>query len=320
MKKSYLIVFLLFLAVIIVVVIVGDFGSTKLENRPGNQYELDVDEFKAVDPSLITYRETKNYMIQAEHVAGIAYSDNKLYVVGDQFLQVIHPDGTQIFKTSLPDHPTCVEVSDNGLIIVGFRNFIGKYSEKGEQIWIVDTLGSKSVITAVAIKDPLVFVADAGKRIVHRYNMEGEYLDSFEGKTGGKDLHGFIIPSANFDLKVNNDGELWVVNPGKHSLENYTDDGKLRAHWENSSVKIDGFSGCCNPAHIALLPDGSFVTSEKLLVRIKVYKPSGEFLAVVAPPTLFEEDGKAPDIAVDDNGSVYALDYYQNKIRVFEPK
>ena len=104
-------------------------------------------------------------------------------------------------------------------------------------------------------------MADAVNRSVHRFDISGKYLDSFEGKTGGQDLHGFIVPSPYFDLKVNGDGELWVINPGKHAFENYTDDGELRSYWENNSMKVDGFSGCCNPAHIAFLPDGSFITS-----------------------------------------------------------
>jgi hypothetical protein len=156
--------------------------------------------------------------------------------------------------------------------------------------------------------------------MVLRYDFQGNLSGNFGGKTGGKDFYGFIVPSANFDLDINDDGELWVVNPGKHALENYTAEGDLRGYWENSSLKVDGFSGCCNPAHMAFLPDGSFVTSEKGLVRIKIHKPSGEFLSVVAPPSLFAKDGKAPDLAIDEQGGIYALDYEKRTIRLFQPK
>jgi hypothetical protein len=105
-----------------------------------------------------------------------------------------------------------------------------------------------------------------------------------------------------------------------HSLENYTEDGNLREHWNNTSMMTEGFSGCCNPAHFTFLPDGRFVTSEKGLVRVKTYKPSGEFDAVVAAPIKFTNEGKAPDIATDAAGNVYALDFDKKMIRVFEPK
>jgi len=68
------------------------------------------------------------------------------------------------------------------------------------------------------------------------------------------------------------------------------------------------------------LEDGSFVTSEKGLVRIKIYKSSGEFLGVVAPPTKFDDkiEGQAPDVAVDNKGNIYALDFDRKVLRVFE--
>jgi hypothetical protein len=145
-------------------------------------------------------------------------------------------------------------------------------------------------------------------------------MGEIEGKSGNDQIHGFIIPSPYFDLAFNPSGELWVVNPGKHTLENYTVDGKLRTWWEATSIKIEGFSGCCNPAHFAFLPDGSFVTSEKGLVRIKTYNPSGEFNNVVAAPLKFKEEGHAPDLAVDDQGNIYALDLDKKMIRLFVKK
>jgi len=117
---------------------------------------------------------------------------------------------------------------------------------------------------------------------------------------------------------VNQFGELWVVNPGMHAIENYTDDGKLRGFWEKSSMNIDGFAGCCNPAEMTIQADGSFITSEKGMVRIKVYDPSGELRSVVAGPDKFMEEGKAPEVAVDNNGVIYALDFDKNTIRIFE--
>lgn len=320
MKKLGIILFLILLAAVMIIIVVGDFKSTRLDNRPGNQYELNIDEYKVVDPSLIAYKETKNYTIQADSVNGIAYSRQKIYIVADQFLQVFDLKGKQLLKVNLPDPPKCLDVTKDGTIMIGFKDHIGMFSENGEQIWMAERINSQSVITAVTVKGKVIFVADAGNRAVHRYNISGNYLDSFEGKTGGKDLHGFIIPSANFDLKINEEGELWVVNPGKHALENYTEEGELRAFWENNSLKVDGFSGCCNPAHFTFLPDGSFVTSEKGIVRIKIHKPSGEFLSVVAAPEKFKEDGKAPDITADENGNIYALDYDRKIIRLFALK
>jgi 6-phosphogluconolactonase (cycloisomerase 2 family) len=119
-------------------------------------------------------------------------------------------------------------------------------------------------------------------------------------------------------MVVNSFEELWVVNPGMHALENYTDEGELRGYWQHASMDIEGFTGCCNPAHVAVLEDGSFVTSEKGMVRVKVYNASGSLQSVVAPPSKFKDNGKAPDVAVDSKDHIYALDYDKNRIRIFE--
>ena len=83
-------------------------------------------------------------------------------------------------------------------------------------------------------------------------------------------------------------------------------------------MEIDGFTGCCNPAEIAIMNDGSFITGEKGLVRIKIYDPSGKLLSVVAPPEIFKEDGRAPEITFNTKGIIYALDFDRNVIRLFE--
>ena len=166
----------------------------------------------------------------------------------------------------------------------------------------------------------MVFVADAGNRRILKYDTHGFLEGQFDGKRNADDAHGFVIPSEYFDLAVFDD-ELWVVNTGMHTLENYTDEGNLRGYWEKSSLKIDGFGGCCNPAHIAIDAQGNFITSEKGLVRIKIYKPSGELIGVVAPPNKFSKKAYyAPEVAVNEQGVIYALDFETNMIRIFEKK
>jgi hypothetical protein len=196
-----------------------------------------------------------------------------------------------------------------------FLSWMNREMLKGE--W--EPLEENSLLTGIALTKNDVFLADAGNRRVLRYSHVGERIGTFDGKAGDGVLHGFIIPSPTFDLAVNNDEELWVVNPGMHALENYTFDGKLRGYWKKSGVNPEGFSGCCNPSYFTFLGDGRFVTSEKGLVRVKVYKPSGELEGLVAAPVKFAAEGKAPDVAADSRNNVYLLDFDRKIIRVFEP-
>lgn len=319
MKNKGIVIFLIVLAVVIVAIIAGEYLSDKPDKTGPNPFEYNVDNFKTVDSTLIHYKESKNYRITFENPVAITVSDEKIYLAGDSKIQIIGLDGSLIQEIALTGKPQAIEVA-NGQIFISIENAIHVFSESGELLKTWPALADSALVTSIAASATSVFVADAGNRKVHRYNHNGQLLASFDGKAAEGELHGFIIPSPYFDLDINTDGDLWVVNPGLHSLENYTEEGNLREHWNNTSMLIEGFSGCCNPAHFCFLPDGRFLTSEKGLVRIKIHKKSGEFDCVVAAPTKFKAEGEAPDIAVDEAGNVYALDFDKKMIRVFEPK
>jgi hypothetical protein len=316
-KRSMTVVILLILAVILGVILF-DFLGNRPDRRGANPYALEIDEYFEVDEALIGYRETRNFSLGGFTATGICYHAGRLVLVGDSLLLVVGTDGTRELDFRIPPGPTCV-LADNESYYVGYTNGVVKFDRTGNLLGNWGGLGDRAVVTSLAIKDDRVYVADAGNRRVVIFNTAGEMLGEFEGKSVTEAGHGFIIPSASFDLAVNSYGELWVVNPGKHAIENYSDDGRMRGFWQQSSMSIEGFSGCCNPAEITVMEDGSFVTSEKGVVRIKIYDQSGRLRTVVAPPALFKKEGQAPEICVDVDQRVYALDFDRNTIRVFEP-
>ncbi len=319
MKNKGIIIFLIVLAVVIIAIIAGDYLSGRPDKSAPNPFAYDVNDFKNVPEELIHFKESKNFKLGFEQATSITIDSNKLFVTGDKKLQVIDLSGKLLSEIILQDTPKTVEVY-NDKIYVSVNNQILVYDLNGSLLNEWENSGENSMITAISVIENNVFVADAGRRKVIRYSLQGEKLVEFDGKADEGVVHGFIIPSPYFDLDINADGDLWVVNPGLHALENYTEDGNLREHWNNTTMQTEGFSGCCNPAHFTFLPDGRFVTSEKGLVRIKTYKPSGEFEGVVAAPSKFKDEGEAPDIATDSQGNIYALDFDKKMIRVFEPK
>jgi hypothetical protein len=324
MKKRGLTIVILVILTVIIAVIVVDFLNNRPDRRGANPYALEVDQYKEVDPELISHKETRKFDLGLLIASDIAYFDHKLYVSGNSSMVILPMDGSPADMMEIIPHATCLEVDEQN-IFIGSDKHVAKYNHAGELLQEWTALDERSVITNLAVKDDHIYVADAGNRRIVIYNREGEITGEFEGKADSDEGHGFIIPSANFDLVVNSFGELWVVNPAKHALENYSDDGRLRGYWQNSSMEIDGFLGCCNPARITTLEDGSFVTSEKGLVRIKIHDQSGKLLSVVAPPALFDTGGnvndetKAPAICADEKDVIYALDFETDMIRVFEP-
>ncbi len=320
MQKKIIAVFVIVLVVVVVILVVVDYSSTRPDRRAGNPYSFPVDTYTAVDPALVTYREVKQFIINAEKPEAIGYLKGNIYLLADHRLQVLDMTGKQVVDKTFADEPRCIAIPSHDTLIIGFDNYICITDGSGNVLFTSKPVADSSIFTSVASNGNTIYVADAGKQRVVLFTMEAFKKGEFEGESGSSSLHGFIVPSPYFDLAISPMNELWVVNPGMLALQSYDDRGSLMNHWEKASSDIDGFSGCCNPAHIAFLPEGQFVTSEKGLVRIKIYDPYGEFMAVVAPPDKFTQEGEAPDIAVDENGNILALDYDKKMIRVFEPK
>jgi DNA-binding beta-propeller fold protein YncE len=182
-------------------------------------------------------------------------------------------------------------------------------------------LGPRSLITGIAATDGHVFLANAGERVVLDCDPSGRVLRRI-GETGGEGEggEGFKVPSPYFDLAVGPGKVLWIVNPGRRRVEAWSFEGCAGFWWGRASPAIEDFSGCCNPAHLAIGPDGTFVTAEKGLVRVKTYTAEGRFRSVVAPPAAFAKESGPPDVAMDSAGRVLVLDPGARTVRVFAPR
>jgi hypothetical protein len=99
-------------------------------------------------------------------------------------------------------------------------------------------------------------------------------------------------------------------------VEGFTHRGEFETVWGKGSSSVADFFGCCNPAQLAVLPDGNFVTAEKGLPRVKVYSRDGRFQTVVAGPSQLTDT--PADLAADHRGRVLVLDGRAAKVRVFE--
>jgi hypothetical protein len=315
MNKNLLTILLLLLVGVIVFFVIYESSSSRVENRSENQFEYSTDEFEDVAGSLIKYKEIRQIKLSGDPKA-IGWFNKQIYLLEGSQLKVISEKGTLLKAIGLTESANCLQVMDDGMILIAYKSRFGIFNSDLEMMLESESENEKAIFTSITRLDKEIFVADAGNRKVHRFSMDGKKLSDFEGVSGAESLHGFIIPSPYFDMGVNHENELWVVNPGMHTFQNYSPEGDLIRFWRKSSVEIDGFSGCCNPAHFTFLYDGSIITSEKGMPRIKVLNPDGELLAVVAPPEKFDGD-QAPDVIADRLGNVYALDYDKKMVRIF---
>lgn len=320
MKNKLTLWFLVVLLLVVVGFMAKDlFVSKNTTNE--NVYEYDLKELRKVDPSKISHKEVKQIKIQAKELHGIAIdSKDQIYVSTDDAILILNAKGEKINSLKVRGEARCLTIADNGNVLVGMRNRVDIRKPDGSLRNSFLIAGEKAFITSLAIDGENIYVADAGQKIVHHYNIDGKKIKEIGGKNTEAGIKGFVIPSPFFDLLMGRQGELWVVNPGRHAFEAYNSKGDQISAWERTSMSIEGFSGCCNPANIAMLSDGSFVTVEKGLERVKIHLPSGDVKSVVAAPEMFEAGTIGIDLAVDSEDRIYVLDPVKSMIRIFEAK
>ena len=294
----------------------------------------DLKELSAIDPALIKYREAGKIEIKSQYLylRAIAVGpEDRIYLAADNSIQVFSRDADRLSELKLNGSPRCLTITDDGTIYVGMIDHVEIYDPRGTRRVNWDNPGQNAVFTSIAVSGNDVFVADAGNRVILRYDTSGKLLRRIGKRDESRNIPGFTVPSPYFDVAVSPDGLLRVANPGEHRVDAYTFDGDFEFAWGNPSMAIDGFCGCCNPANFAMLPDGRFVTCEKGLPRIKVYGADGSFESVVAGADSFTENRAAcssnglsncrkggMDVAVDSNGRVLVMDPVERVVRIFE--
>ena len=301
-------------------------------SRLGKGFQYNIEDLVKVDPKLILYEE-RGGPIQTGFTAShgvVADPKGAIYVAGDRAIRKLSDQGAVLGQIDLAGEPGCLAVLADGTVYAGLKDHVEIYDGQGQRQGSWDSLGPNAHLTSIAVSGQDVFVADAGNRIVIRYDTSGNLVTEIGKKDSSRNVPGFVIPSPYFDLLVSQDGLLRVVNPGRRRVEAYTFDGDIEFWWGTSSVAIEGFVGCCNPVNIATLPDGGYVTCEKGLTRVKVYNSDGEFVGVVAAPRQLVRDGDLRvcdlpeecqaggfDVAVDPAGRVLVLDTIKNVVRIF---
>ncbi|MHC4407002.1 MAG: NHL repeat-containing protein, partial [Planctomycetota bacterium] len=303
-----------------------------------DSFAYQIEAQKKIDPALFRYEPTHQIAVEMPQATAVAIGpDDSLYVAGQGAVHVFDSDGALQSRIAVEGEPTCLAVGGPehavpGRIYLGVGRSVALVDADGTAAGRWDVPGPKPLVTAVAVGQSDVFVADCGGRVVLRYDTSGELIGRIGHRDEDSETAGFIIPSPFFDVALAPDGYLWVVNPGVRRLEAYSFDGNLELYWGEASTEIEGFFGCCNPAHIAVLPDGRFVTAEKGLVRVKVYSSYGEFDGVVAgpeqlevplaagDPSRFDHEHVTVDVAADGRGRVLVLSVDGRSVQVFEPK
>jgi len=275
-----------------------------------------------IDASMIGYHEAAGFSVAFREPRALAVdADSQIYVGGDKAVVRYSADGKKLAEIALQAEPRCLAVggSDHvhpGRLYVGMEDHVEVYDPQGKPVKIWETRGPEAVFTSIVTTENEVWAADAGNRLVWRFDTTGQLLGPVGKANPSQNLPGFLITSHYFDLAAGADDLVYVVNPRLLRVEGFTHKGEFETAWGKGSSSVADFFGCCNPAQLAVLPDGCFVTGEKGMPRVKVYFRDGRFQTVVAGPSQLTDT--PADLAADRRGRVLVLDGRAQKVRVFE--
>jgi hypothetical protein len=324
----------LLIAIAVVAAVIGGIFVVKMQVIPRLRGELPAAEETApetqdadaqpaeIDPALIQYHQTAEFASGLQEVRALGVgADDHIFIGGDKMVRRFSREGKKESEFALEGPVRCLAVGDSdhavaGHVYVGFDDHVEVFDLQGTRLAKWKSFGDKAVVTSIALGEKDVFVADAGNRVVWHCDSLGTVKDEIGRPDPARKIPGFIITSHYFDVAVGGDDLLYAVNPRALRVEGYTFQGDLESHWGTGSTAVEGFFGCCNPAHLAVLPDGRFVTAEKGVSRIKIYNPQGRFECVVAGPRQLK--AVAADLAADHRGRILMLDPSLAGVRVFE--
>ncbi len=315
MKNKWLPWIALSLIVILIGLMAYDLFSDKEISQ--NTYEYQLDKFKEIDSNAICYRESLQIKPSVTGIKAICVDpQDNIYIAASGHILKYSASGDSLFSFKTADTAYCMASGHSGNLYIGMKKHVEVYDAKGRLINKWNPVNGNGWFSSIAVSDSLVFVADAGNKIVHRFSLHGELTGQIGKKDKNKGIPGLFIPSPYFDVLIDKQGQLWAINTGRHAFESYTNEGELITRWERTSMRIDGFSGCCNPTHVAVLSNGNFVTSEKGIARVKIHDKFGDFTCVVAGPDQFKEGTTGLDLAVDSKDRVLILDPVKNVIKI----
>lgn len=291
------------------------FSLWRSSNRVPQTYLYDVEDYRAQERTAMgRFVQTARYPLSMREPRTVAVGPGgQCVVTGDRTVLVLDASGAETQRIRLDNEPRCVAV-DGADLYVALADRIEVYDSNGARQAAWESLGEQAYLTGLAVLNGEVFATDYGQRVVWRFDSTGRLLGRIARPSAAD---GFVLPSPTFDLAAGDDC-IWVSNSGRGRVEQYSPDGKRGRVWGHASMEIDGFCGCCNPTHLAVMPDGRFVTSEKGLPRVKVFHSDGTFEGLVAGSEQLGPNAGALDVAVDAAGRILVLDTADRSLRVFE--
>jgi hypothetical protein len=250
-------------------------------------------------------------------LSGIALGPrDTICALGDSEVRVFEASGKLARTWKAPEKAFCVGVTSDGRVGLGSLGRVDLFSATGVHTggFTAGTRDKPAEVTALRFVGEAVLVADAAARVIRRYDLRGTErgVIGAQAKTGG-----FMLPNKSLAFDVDASGVVHAADTGRHRVTSWTLDGTMVASFGKFGMaKPEDFVGCCNPVNVAVAPDGSIVTAEKVVARVKVFGKDRALLAVIGAEH-FDSMCRHIHIAVDSTGRIVAADPERRTIAVF---
>lgn len=120
--------------------------------------------------------------------------DDRLYVSTGNSVLVLTQDGERVREIALGSPVRCVAVAGDGTIFAGLRDRIEIFDTNGNRKSAWDIPNKRAWLTGLAVGTNDLFAADAGNRVILRYDLAGKLVGRIGEKNADRDIPGFVIP------------------------------------------------------------------------------------------------------------------------------
>ena len=299
--------------------------------EPGPALRYDVSEYEVVEEHQVHYEETARYGLDLETPTGLTLTPEGLPLVcGDTHIVALDAQGRERSRRALSFQPHCIACAADGALYIGARQFVARAPSFPDELISWEPLDEETWLTALAVNEQYVYAADSGYARVLQYDHDGRLVREIGGRRAAEGAPRFVVPSHYLDIAFDSQTTLWISNPGRLGIENFRDDGTLISEWHQPGMRLEAFSGCCNPIHFTFKRNNTLVTAEKGLNRVKTFNADRSFAGVVAPPEHLNtgwrpsgdttEPAPIRDLAVDLDDRILVLHGPLRAILVFEEK
>lgn len=270
------------------------------------------------DPSMVKWSREEGYDIAMDGAKNLRILPSGGVVVsgaeGLESVNISGYNGPALIPTVSEPRFDFIEGPKGGFFTVSRQDIIHHTSAEDHQGTLILSLGGNAYLTNIETDGESLYVADMGNRLFWNVSLEGRMIAKWGEKDPEKNQPGLVVPSPYLELTLDAQNRLWGVNPGRHSVDLYDENFAVVRSWGFASARTPGFCGCCNPTHLIALADGTFLTCEKGLPRVKQYSPKGELIGLVVPPDHFEAGNESIVIAARSAEDVLVMNPVAHKI------